>query len=194
MHRTRVHGAQVPEFLFLFLFLVCYNSIVQKLSFKLKLNFEKIEFQNNGISLISLGKWAKCWFFCIKKAFAHFGPFFGPYLGAFFQIMLLLKHQIQFNLLNNQENLYFDCEINLNFYVPSKWKTAFHSTIPLYAQRVQTKACLISFIHSSSSTLFPFYFPSEKRKWLLNYKCDILYIHMPDIVRFDKFNLLVELE
>ena len=40
-------------------FLVCYNSIVQKSSFKLKLNFEKIEFQNRGISLISLGNGAK---------------------------------------------------------------------------------------------------------------------------------------
>ena len=53
-------------------FLVCYNSIVQKSSFKLKLNFEKIEFQNRGISLISLGNGAKRWFFCTKRALAHF--------------------------------------------------------------------------------------------------------------------------
>ena len=30
----------------------------------LKLDFEKIEFQNMGISLISLGNWIKCWIFC----------------------------------------------------------------------------------------------------------------------------------
>jgi len=38
------------------------------------LDFLQIEFQNRGISLISLGKWAKRWFFCTKRAFAHFGP------------------------------------------------------------------------------------------------------------------------
>ena len=48
-------------FFFFFLnFSDCYNSIVQKSSFKLKLDFLKIEFQNRGISLISLGRGAKC--------------------------------------------------------------------------------------------------------------------------------------
>ena len=38
----------------------------------LKLNFEKIKFQNRGISLISLGKEAKCWIFYTKGAKANF--------------------------------------------------------------------------------------------------------------------------
>ena len=60
----------------LFYFLVCYNSIIQKLSLKLKIDFEKIEFQNMGIFLISLENGAKRWFFCTKMAFAHFGQTF----------------------------------------------------------------------------------------------------------------------
>ena len=45
---------EFQNFFFFFLnFSDCYNSIVQKSSFKLKLDFQKIEFQNNGISLIS---------------------------------------------------------------------------------------------------------------------------------------------
>ena len=40
----------------------------------MKLDFEKIEFQKRGISLISLGKGGKMLiFFCIKRTFAHFG-------------------------------------------------------------------------------------------------------------------------
>ena len=39
----------------------------------LKLDFQKIEFQNKGISLISQGKGAKCWKVCVKGAFAYFG-------------------------------------------------------------------------------------------------------------------------
>ena len=43
----------------------------------LKLDFEKIEFQNRGISLINLGKEAKCWIFFFKKrAKANFLPYF----------------------------------------------------------------------------------------------------------------------
>ena len=38
----------------------------------LKLDFEKIEFQNKGISLISLGKGANCWIFCAKGAKTNF--------------------------------------------------------------------------------------------------------------------------
>jgi len=38
----------------------------------LKLDFEKIEFQNRGIFLISLGNEAKCWIFCAKGAKANF--------------------------------------------------------------------------------------------------------------------------
>ena len=32
----------------------------------------KIEFQNRGISLISLENMKKCWIVCLKRAFAHF--------------------------------------------------------------------------------------------------------------------------
>ena len=41
--------------------------------------FRKIEFQNMGISLISLGNWAKCWIFILfffkKRVKAHFLPY-----------------------------------------------------------------------------------------------------------------------
>ena len=36
--------------------------------------FLKNQFQNRGISLISLGKGAKCWIFFLKEAFANFCP------------------------------------------------------------------------------------------------------------------------
>ena len=38
----------------------------------LKLDFEKIEFQNKGIFLISLENVTKCWIFCTKWAKANF--------------------------------------------------------------------------------------------------------------------------
>ena len=48
----------------------------------LKLDFEKIEFQNRGISLINLGKEAKCWiFFFKKKGKGQFSPIFPQYLN-----------------------------------------------------------------------------------------------------------------
>ena len=52
--------------------LIALYLIFYKLSFTLKLDFEKIEFQNKGISLISLGNWAKWWIFCAKEAKANF--------------------------------------------------------------------------------------------------------------------------
>ena len=57
---------------FFFLSLIAPYSIFYKSSFTLKLDFEKIKFQNMNISLISLEKWTKRWFFCTKRAFAHF--------------------------------------------------------------------------------------------------------------------------
>ena len=58
IQRTQVpleyfQGTRVPQIFFLifnfFKVSVHYNSIVQKLSFKLKLDLKKIEFQNRGI-------------------------------------------------------------------------------------------------------------------------------------------------
>ena len=40
--------------------------------YRAKLDFEKIEFQNRVISLISLENWALCCFFCPKRAFVNF--------------------------------------------------------------------------------------------------------------------------
>ena len=59
---------------FFFLSLITPYSIFYKSSFTLKLDFKKIELQKRGISLINLGKGAKCCIFCAKMAFAHFGP------------------------------------------------------------------------------------------------------------------------
>ena len=57
---------------FFFLFSVCYNLIVQKSSFKLKLDFSKIELQKKSISLISLKNGTEDCIICMKRAFAHF--------------------------------------------------------------------------------------------------------------------------
>ena len=38
----------------------------------MNLDFRIIELQKRGISLISLGKRAECWFFPLKRAFANF--------------------------------------------------------------------------------------------------------------------------
>ena len=42
----------------------------------LKLDFEKIEFQNKSIFLISLREEAKCWIFCAKGGKDQFSPVF----------------------------------------------------------------------------------------------------------------------
>ena len=65
-------NSRFNKIFFFFKFSVCYNLIVEKSSFKLKLDFEKIELQNMDISLISLGNEAKRCIFCAKRAFAHF--------------------------------------------------------------------------------------------------------------------------
>ena len=44
--------------------------------FFFKLNFEKIEFQKRGISLINLGKRVECYLVCPKRAEANFVPCF----------------------------------------------------------------------------------------------------------------------
>ena len=51
------------------------------------LDFLQIKFQNRGISLINLGKWAKRLFFCTKSAFAHFGPLIMLVLHIFTQTL-----------------------------------------------------------------------------------------------------------
>ena len=56
-----------------FLSLIAPYSIFYKSSFTLKLDFEKIELQKMGISLISLAKGAEYCIFCAKMAFTHFG-------------------------------------------------------------------------------------------------------------------------
>ena len=60
------------NFFFFFLSLIVSYLIFYKSSFTLKLDFEKIELWKRSISLISLENGTKCWFFCMKKAFAHF--------------------------------------------------------------------------------------------------------------------------
>ena len=56
-----------------FLVSVHYILIVQKLSFKLKLDFYKIEFQNKGIYLNSFRHRTFYWKVLVKGANAHFG-------------------------------------------------------------------------------------------------------------------------
>ena len=58
-------------FFFFFLSLIAPYLIFYKLSFTLKLNFEKIELQKRGISLISLGKGVEGYITCAKRAFAQ---------------------------------------------------------------------------------------------------------------------------
>ena len=73
LYGTRAPWTRVPcKFIFYFLSLIAPYSIFYKSSFTLKLNFEKIEFQNRGISLISLGKGAKRWFFLHGKGICLF--------------------------------------------------------------------------------------------------------------------------
>ena len=49
------------------------NSTIGTSSFSINLNFGIVELQKRGISLIILRKRARCWIFCAKRAFAHFG-------------------------------------------------------------------------------------------------------------------------
>ena len=59
-------------YLFFFLSLIAPYLIFYKSSFSLKLDFDKIELQKMSISLISLGKGAKCWIVFLKMAKANF--------------------------------------------------------------------------------------------------------------------------
>ena len=59
-------------FFFFFKFLVHYNLIVQKSNSKLKLDFQKIEFQNKSISLNSFKYEVFCWKVFAKGTNAHF--------------------------------------------------------------------------------------------------------------------------
>ena len=61
---------------YLFLSLISLYSIFYKSSFTLKLDFEKIEFQNMGISLISLGKGGKMLDFLRERGKGQFSPLF----------------------------------------------------------------------------------------------------------------------
>ena len=74
MNSSSMQGFYFYLYIYIYIFsLIAPYSIFYKSSFTLKLNFEKIEFQNRDIYLISLGKGTKCWFFCMKMAFVHFG-------------------------------------------------------------------------------------------------------------------------
>ena len=69
-----IYGTRVPcNFFYFILSLIAPYSIFYKSSFTLKLDFEKIELQKRGISLISLRNETKRWNFCVKRAFTHFG-------------------------------------------------------------------------------------------------------------------------
>ena len=65
------YGTQVPCIFFFFLSLIVPYMILYKSSYTLKLNFEKIELQHRGISLISLGKGVESCIICAKWAFAQ---------------------------------------------------------------------------------------------------------------------------
>ena len=79
-----LNGTRVPcNFFFNFILLLL-------LFFKFDrpiLDFLQIKFQNRCISPISLGNGVKRWFFCTKRAFAHFGP----YYWLFFSLCKLLQ-------------------------------------------------------------------------------------------------------
>ena len=71
---SSLNGTRVPKFLFYFFKVsFCYNLIVQKSRFTLKLDFLKIEFQNRDISLNSFRQWVFFWKFCEKWVKPHFG-------------------------------------------------------------------------------------------------------------------------
>ena len=58
-------------FFFFYLSLIAPYLIFYQSSITLKLDFEKIELEKRGISLISLEKGAKRWNFFMKRAFAQ---------------------------------------------------------------------------------------------------------------------------
>ena len=68
---TRVPWTWVPCNFFFFLSLITPYTIFYKSSFTLKLDFEKIELQKKGISLISLGNGTKGCIICAKRELAQ---------------------------------------------------------------------------------------------------------------------------
>ena len=75
LNGTRAPWTRVPFFFFFFfLSLIVPYSNFYKSSSTLKIDFQKIEFLNRGISLISLKNEAKYYIFCAKKT-GQFSPF-----------------------------------------------------------------------------------------------------------------------
>ena len=97
-----------------------WNSILRKL------DFEKIEFQKRGISLFSLRKWTKCWFFCTRRAFAHFGwvslnsllAYFSHIVFFFLLLFFILE---QLHLWNTFDYVCkkLDCTLAMNYHIVS---------------------------------------------------------------------------
>ena len=66
------HGNRVTKHHYRFL--KRYYKLLKNTTIGLNSILKKIEFQNSDISLISLGKIAKCWIVFLKKAKANFFP------------------------------------------------------------------------------------------------------------------------
>ena len=82
-------------FFFFFKVSFCYNLIVQKSRFTLKLDFLKIEFQNRDISLNSFRQWVFFWKFCEKWVKPHFGLTYDIYaFSGFVAYKKIIKFHI----------------------------------------------------------------------------------------------------
>ena len=93
---SSLNGTRVPKFLvYFFKVSFCYNLIVQKSRFTLKLDFLKIEFQNRDISLNSFRQWVFFWKFCEKWVKTHFGLTYDIYaFSGFVAYKKIIKFHI----------------------------------------------------------------------------------------------------
>ena len=70
-----MNSSSMQVFIYLFIFILKFDHPILsflQIEFTFNFDFEKIEFQNRGISLVSLENEAKCWIFCAKWAKANF--------------------------------------------------------------------------------------------------------------------------
>ena len=81
------------------------NSSSWNSSSTLKLDFDKIEFQNRGISLNSFRQKAFCWNFLAKEVFFHFGPGCVCLWSIWFAVILcytVILHYCNLTLIKSQ--------------------------------------------------------------------------------------------
>ena len=103
LHRTQLHGARVPEFIIIYIYIYFFF-------FRFAItDCPKIEFQNRGISSISLGKGKNVNIFARKWHLAIFAKHFSLLTTSFFMNTFLFYIIFEWTTIDCCFNLFFNC-------------------------------------------------------------------------------------